>query len=161
MTLARTGLYSTLLLLPLFVACGLPSPEDLWRATEPADKRDLGYDKETVNLLAAHCAAWSGDAPLEVSAEAQVEDFGPSTGDWVRLSLDFGDGYVHREKRPRPLSPGGRPTKYRMGLERTHRYNTAGTYSITATVTNGSRVATCAMAVHVLPDGARMEHPQG
>ena len=123
-----------------------------------ADRLDR---KENVNVLAAHCAAWSGAQPEEVEVRVEVEDFGPSSGETLETVWDFGDGATDKDIRPRPRITNGVPTQYRFGVSSTHTYKAPGSYVATATVKNGSRVSTCSMSLSVLPSGQTMKHPQG
>ena len=117
--------------------------------------------KENVNVLAAHCAAWSGGQPLEVEVRVEVEDFGPSSGETLETVWDFGDGTIDKDTRPRPRITHGVPTQYRFGVSSAHAYKAAGAYIATATVKNGARTSTCSMSLNVLPPGQTMKHPQG
>ncbi len=117
--------------------------------------------KENVNVLAAHCAAWSGAKPLEVEVRVEVEDFGPASGETLETDWDFGDGQTEKDVRPRPRVTNGVPTQYRFGVSSTHVYAAPGSHVAVATVKNGSRVASCSISLNLLPPGQVMKHPQG
>jgi hypothetical protein len=133
------------------MACDLPTPA----------VRERLHRKEDLNVLAPHCSASSTATPLEVEARVDVEDFGPATGNQLETNWDFGDGAVAQENRPRPRITNGAPLQYRFGTSVKHSYAQAGTYIVTATVTNGARVAKCSMSLTLLPRGQTMSHPQG
>jgi len=117
--------------------------------------------KENVNVLAAHCAAWSGAQPLEVEVRVEVEDFGPPSGETLETVWDFGDGTTDKDTRPRPRITNGVPTQYRFGVSSAHIYEAPGSYMVIATVKNGTRIASCSMSLTVLAAGQTMKHPQG
>lgn len=125
------------------------------------ESMELLEKKENINVLAAHCAGWSGQQPLEVEVRVDVEDFGPSTGPTLETVWDFGDGSTDGDTRPRPGITNGMPAKYRFGVSSTHVYKAPGSYVAIATVKNGARTTTCSMSLRVLPAGQTMKHPQG
>jgi hypothetical protein len=125
------------------------------------EKVERGEQKENLNLLAAHCTAWSGATPLTIHALVEVEDFGPATGGKLNVEWAFGDGQTSLEERVRPGVPRAMPGKYRLDFKTQHKYSKAGSYDLAATVKNGSRSATCSTQIILLEPGVVMPHPQG
>lgn len=147
-------------LLPLLAlgACDAPSPgpASAWK-----EELERGDQKENVNLLVAHCVAWSGAGPLAIQAKMQAEDFGPATDTEVEVKWDFGDSQSKREVMPRPGYPRGRPIQYRFDSKVEHVYERPGSYRVVVEVRNGSRSSMCGASVTLLPPGKEMSHPQG